>query len=111
MKDLKAIETKLNELKKELSTRIEAIHKDTHHVNEPVEKDFAEQATQSENDDVLNAIDNESQQTVYLIDSALKDIAEDRYGYCHSCGEMIGDKRLDAVPYAQYCIQCAEKNQ
>jgi len=111
MKDLKAIEAKLIELKKELSTRIEAIHKDTHHVNEPVEKDFAEQATQSENDDVLNAIDNESQQTVYLIDSALKDISEGHYGICHACGETIGDKRLDAVPYAQYCIQCAEKNQ
>jgi len=111
MKDLNAIEAKLKELKKDLSSRIEAIHKDTHHLNEPVEKDFAEQATQSENDDVLNALDNETQQTIYLIDSALKDISDDHYGVCHSCGEMISDKRLDAVPYAQHCIQCAEKNQ
>jgi len=111
MKDLNAIEVKLNELKKDLSSRIEAIHKDTHHLNEPVEKDFAEQATQSENDDVLNALDNETQQTIYLIDSALKDLSEDRYGVCHSCNEMISDERLDAVPYAQYCIKCAEKNQ
>lgn len=101
-------EKKLRELKAEFSKRVEAIHKDTHHTEEPVEKDFAEQATQSENDDVLNALDNEAQQTIHMIDHALTKIGNGSYGQCESCGEMINSKRLEAVPYATLCIQCAE---
>jgi len=101
--------TKLNTLRADLAQRIEAIHKDTHHTEEPVEKDFAEQATQSENDDVLNALDNEAQQTVNMIDQALLRIADGSYGLCQSCGEAINDQRLRAVPYAAFCIKCAEQ--
>ena len=59
--NIEDFENRLKKLRMELIQRIDAIHKDTHHLEEPVEKDFAEQATQSENDDVLNALDNEAQ--------------------------------------------------
>lgn len=100
---------KLQSLRSEFTQRIDAIHKDTHHTEEPVEKDFAEQATQSENDDVLNALDNEAKQTVNMIDQALVRIANGNYGLCESCGEQINEQRLDAVPYASLCIKCAEE--
>jgi len=109
MNDIKEFETKLHSLRSELTQRIEAIHKDTHHTEEPVEKDFAEQATQSENDDVLNALDNEAQQTVNMIDQALVRITEGSYGLCESCGEAINERRLEVVPYASLCIKCAEE--
>lgn len=107
--DNEKFESTLRELRTELTQRIEAIHKDTHHTEEPVEKDFAEQATQSENDDVLNALDNEAQQTVHMIDQALKRIEDGHYGLCQSCGESINEKRLEAVPYTALCIKCAEQ--
>jgi len=102
-------EAKLQSLRSELTQRIEAIHKDTHHTEEPVEKDFAEQATQSENDDVLNALDVEAQQTVNMIDQALVRIADGNFGLCQSCGEPINSQRLEVVPYASLCIKCAEE--
>jgi RNA polymerase-binding transcription factor DksA len=99
---------KLQTLRIELINRIEAIDKDIHHKKEPVEKDFAEQVTQRENDEVLNAIDEEAQQTVQLIDAALTRIKEGSYGMCASCGIKIPDKRLAALPYVTTCIICAE---
>ncbi len=98
----------LQALKEELTRRIEAIEADVHHKKEPVEKDFAEQVTQRENDEVLLAIDEEAQQTVHLIDAALARIKDGSYGICARCGEKIPEKRLAALPYVTTCVSCAE---
>lgn len=99
---------RLKTLRNELTQRIEAIDADIHHKKEPVEKDFAEQVTQRENDDVLTAIDGEAQQTVLLIDAALARIEAGNYGICSKCNMKIPDKRLAALPYATTCVNCAE---
>jgi RNA polymerase-binding transcription factor DksA len=98
----------LKNLRSELTRRINAIEADIHHKKEPVEKDFAEQVTQRENDDVLSAIDEEAKQTVHLIDTALIRLKNGSYGTCAICGEKIPDARLDALPYVTTCVNCAE---
>jgi len=108
MTDYSAFEKKLHELRNEMTSRISAIDKDVRHREEPVEKDFAEQVTQGENDDVLNALDGEARVTVQKIDAALLRIKEGTYGTCGGCGKPIDKKRLEAVPYATLCIGCAE---
>lgn len=100
---------KLLELRKEFDRRAHAIDADVHHKNDPVEKDFAEQVTQRENDDVLSALGGEARHTVQLIDNALQKIKNGSYGICDICGEDIPQPRLDAIPYATTCIKCAEK--
>jgi RNA polymerase-binding transcription factor DksA len=30
------------------------------------------------------------------------------YGHCSSCGEPIGARRLQVLPYSDLCISCAE---
>ncbi len=106
MQSLQAITNKLQALRDELVHRIEAIDADVHHKKEPVEKDFAEQVTQRENDEVLIAIDEEAQTTVALIDAALTRIADGKYGTCIKCHEQIPADRLIALPYAVTCVNC-----
>ena len=103
------IKQQLLSMREDYTQRIDAIEIDTHHKEEPVEKDFAEQATQSENNDVLAGLDNEAQLMVMHIDGALARIEQGTYGICKSCGETIPEQRLQAVPYAELCITCAEK--
>jgi len=105
---LQPIKSQLETMREELIQRVEAIEVDTHHKNEPVEKDFAEQVTQRENDDVLAAIDQESQHTINLIDAALTRIENGSYGICSKCQEKISNERLKALPYATTCINCSE---
>ena len=40
------------------------------------------------------------------IEMSLKDIDDDLYGFCETCGVEIGIKRLEARPTATQCIDC-----
>ena len=42
------------------------------------------------------------------IDAALERIRLGTFGECFNCGTEIGVKRLDAIPWVQYCISCPE---
>jgi DnaK suppressor protein len=43
---------------------------------------------------------------ILKIELSLKDIIDDLYGYCETCGVDIGIKRLEARPTATKCIDC-----
>jgi DnaK suppressor protein len=45
------------------------------------------------------------------IDEALTRIETDEYGYCVTCGEEIGIRRLEARPIATQCIDCKERDE
>ena len=42
------------------------------------------------------------------ISDALHRIDTDSYGICMECEEAISTKRLNAVPWARYCVTCQE---
>jgi DnaK suppressor protein len=42
------------------------------------------------------------------IGDALERIEQGSYGTCMDCEEPISVKRLDAVPWARYCVTCQE---
>jgi len=109
MMDINTFKSQLMTLKDELSQRVEALESDIHHKDEAVEKDFAEQATQAENDDVLNALDDEAKTILIQINNALLRIDNNTYGTCVECGAEINENRLKVVPYSGLCINCAEK--
>lgn len=70
--------------------------------------DWSEQAQERQNDEVLEAIGNESQHELTQINVALERIESGDYTSCTDCGEEISLKRLEAVPYTHLCINCAE---
>ena len=41
------------------------------------------------------------------VDEALERIEGNGYGNCESCGSAIPVARLEALPYAKLCIDCA----
>ncbi|MFH1395367.1 MAG: TraR/DksA C4-type zinc finger protein [Candidatus Omnitrophota bacterium] len=48
---------------------------------------------------------------LYALDDAIKRIDNGEYGICDYCGESISKQRLSAMPEAEYCIECQEKNE
>lgn len=88
----------------ELSKRIEAISKDLQKAHS---SDWAEQATERENDEVLQELANEAKTDLRLINAALQRIEEGDYGLCTACNKDINEKRLEAFPEADKCIECA----
>jgi len=106
MQNTEQYRQKLNALKDELSTRIKAIDKDIRH--EDLSKDWEEQATERENDEVLDALGNASEQELIMVNAALKRIDDGSYFQCSQCGEDISEERLESLPFTTTCIQCAE---
>jgi DnaK suppressor protein len=45
------------------------------------------------------------------IDDALMRIKDGTYGICESCGQAIGEARLEAVPFARLCVRCKEADE
>ncbi len=43
------------------------------------------------------------------VEDALRRVERGTYGVCHECEEPISSKRLDAVPWAKYCVTCQEE--
>jgi DnaK suppressor protein len=56
------------------------------------------------------AISNLSRESRLLraVNAALDRIEDGSYGVCLHCDQRISPKRLDAVPWAAYCIRCQE---
>lgn len=45
------------------------------------------------------------------LDDALDRIDDGRYGVCEECSVAISRKRLEAIPWARYCVTCQERHQ
>jgi DnaK suppressor protein len=43
------------------------------------------------------------------LEAALDRLARGAYGTCPSCHEPISPKRLEAVPWAEFCVRCEEQ--
>ncbi|MDC0370140.1 TraR/DksA C4-type zinc finger protein [Pelagibacteraceae bacterium] len=54
---------------------------------------------------------NRSRKLIGKIDSALKRLKDDTYGFCEETGEPIGLKRLIARPVATLSIEAQEKHE
>ncbi len=45
------------------------------------------------------------------IEAAIVRIEDGSYGWCKECGKKIPKTRLDAIPYATKCVQCASEQE
>jgi DnaK suppressor protein len=45
------------------------------------------------------------------VDEALRRLYRSEYGTCETCQKEIGKQRLDAMPMANLCVQCQEKQE
>ena len=99
----------LLDLKHEVSGRISAIDRDIRH--EGMSADWTEQASERENDEVLESLGNSSEEELSMINFALQRIEENNYFNCDECGDTIPRARLDLLPFTAHCVDCAEKSE
>ncbi|MBX3703907.1 MAG: TraR/DksA family transcriptional regulator [Steroidobacteraceae bacterium] len=105
--ELEAIRQKLLAHKQELLARAAKVRADITRSSGPLDKDFAEQVVQMENDAVLAGIGEATAAELAQINRALLQLDQGTYGICSQCGQPIGDRRLEVLPYSDRCIACA----
>jgi RNA polymerase-binding protein DksA len=109
MKEYEEVRSNLIAMLEELNLRLSRITNNVKHADVPLEKDFAEQATQNENDEVMDYLGNSARTEIEMIKQAITRIDNGQYGICQVCGEPISKERLEALPYSNLCIKCASK--
>ena len=72
-------------------------------------QDAADQAVQSYQKELLFLQGTQGHSQLSQVRSALERLEGGTFGECLQCGEPIGEKRLDAVPWTPNCIACQEK--
>lgn len=95
----------------ELDERLKKITDDVSHNDKPLDDDFSEQAVETENDQVLDALGNATLDEISHVQEAISRIDSGTYGICVVCGKTINKERLKAIPYTVKCLQCAQEAQ
>ncbi len=76
-----------------------------------VAQDLADKAETSYTKEFLLSLSDGEREQLLLIDEALKRLEHGEFGVCQICQKEIGGKRLDAIPWTPFCIDCQERNE
>ena len=99
---------KLLAQRKTILEALEGQNADLKNLVKPVESgDEADVASDAVDRTLLDSLGAQDAQRLRLIDSALERIRLNKYGICVGCGKEIPQARLEALPYALRCINCA----
>jgi DnaK suppressor protein len=71
-----------------------------------VSGDVVDAALDSVHDEISSQLAEVESQELVRTENALLRMREGRYGICENCGTNIPMARLQALPYATYCIKC-----
>ncbi len=77
--------------------------------SEDIAQDIADKAANSYTKEFLFSQSSNDRALLARVEEALARIRDGSFGECINCGNELNPKRLDAVPWARYCISCQEK--
>jgi DnaK suppressor protein len=70
--------------------------------------DIVDRANNSYNRELMFSLSDGERQLLLQVEDALRRIDDGAYGRCSNCGRTIATQRLEAVPWARFCIDCQE---
>ena len=73
---------------------------------ETYDNHLADSATATLSREIEYTLEENSEHVLRAINEALQRIDEGTFGTCGRCGKPIAEERLDAIPYANRCIDC-----
>jgi DnaK suppressor protein len=107
--NIERFKQRLQAKERELLAEIARLEEEARGSGEAEVRDPIDDATSSQG--TLEALQEESlaSRTLIQVQDALKRIEAGTYGKCTACGRQIEAARLEAVPWAAYCLEDQEK--
>jgi RNA polymerase-binding transcription factor len=102
---------KLQARREELVRAISRTEQEGREADEDPTVDLADKAANSYTKEFLFGQTHNDRALLQLVDDALRRIKEESFGQCISCEQELQQKRLEAVPWTRYCINCQEKQE
>ena len=107
-KEMEKYRRLLDDKKSSLSAEIAKTRSAEEETTEESTQDIADKAVSSYTREFLYSLTDGERNTLLHIDNALARIDEGNYGLCLNCSQLMTEKRLNAVPWAPYCLDCQE---
>ncbi|CAF0703693.1 TraR/DksA family transcriptional regulator [Candidatus Methylacidithermus pantelleriae] len=108
---------KLLELRDHILNQMQGVAQDTLRVSSegsgasPFGLHQADAGSEAYDKDFALTLLSQEQDALYEIEEALKRIETGTYGICQMCGNPIPRARLEAVPYARFCVGCQREQE
>jgi DnaK suppressor protein len=103
-RNLKALRDKANELRRRMSAEKAAAI--VSRLEDP--SDSGDLSQQSHEEWLFLNRNNLEKTLLREVEEALVRVKEGTYGICQECEEPISPKRLQALPWAKFCVRCQE---
>ena len=87
---------------------LDRLHDETRSIDSDSPSDSADQCVLSLSREALFHQSGERRVMVRRIEAALSRIKKNSFGICIGCGDSINSRRLEALPWTQYCLDCQE---
>lgn len=100
---------RLLDKERELQTNIARLGGEARDSGDAEVRDSTDDATSSQGASESLQEETLESQTLVQVQDALKRIEDGTYGKCTVCGRQIEAARLEAVPWAAYCLEDQEK--
>ena len=71
-------------------------------------EDIVDRANNAYNRELMFSLSDSERNTLLQIENALRRMDEGTYGRCANCGQNIAIARLEALPWARFCVDCQE---
>lgn len=106
--DIERLKIKLENLKINTTKNLRATSENIHSLNSLNQSEEAEMGSVMSMAKIDENIFSANRAELSEIEKALKKIENKTFGKCEMCKEEIDIKRLEAKPYARFCIKCRE---
>ena len=80
-------------------------------VSGSIDQHLGDMATETFDREMGYTLEDNAESVLAAIESALRRIDDGTYGTCQRCGKQIAPERLEALPYAELCIDCKRETE
>lgn len=104
--NMKSLRQKLESQRQEILQYLSRLELETRSLDVDTTQDSADRCVLSMSKEALFERSSQRRTMLRLIEAALNRIADDSFGVCVACGDDIQQRRLEALPWTQFCLRC-----
>lgn len=105
-REIERLRQKLESQRHETRRFLRDVEQETQALDADSVQDSADRSVISLSKEFLFERSSRRRTDLRLIETALKRIAEGSFGICVGCGDDIQSRRLEALPWTQFCLRC-----
>jgi DnaK suppressor protein len=106
--EVERIRQKLKLRRKQILEFLKRLDDETQALDPDSAQDIADRSVLGMSKESLFEQTSHQRLVLRMVDGALTRISDGSFGVCASCGDDISARRLEALPWTQYCLRCQE---